>query len=75
MSPLNIAQPRGDLRLADRLDSRDWSVGRLEIFLNVWGTVCLSSRSGRFDLYEADLACKELGFLYAEVVANVLSLK
>ena len=62
------------MRLVNRFGPRDWTVGRLEIFLDsVWGTVCMASRAGSFDLYEADLACSELGYLYAEVVANVLS--
>ena len=37
-------------------------IGRLETFLNgTWGTVC----KRRFDIYEGNIACKELGFLYA----------
>ena len=44
------------------------SSGRLEIFLNgAWGTVCLNG----FDVYDADVACQELGFLYADRVDTV----
>ena len=69
-----LAQRRGSLRLVNTFGPRDWTAGRLEIFLDsVWGTVCMVSPSGSFDLYEADLACSELGYLYAEVVVNVLS--
>ena len=53
-----IGQIEGDLRLV----SNNSSSGRLEIFLNnAWGTVCIDG----FDMYEADLACSQLGYLYA----------
>ena len=42
--------------------------GRLEIFLDdVWGTVCADG----FDVHNADVACQQLGFLYADRVGTV----
>lgn len=56
------------------IDNVEYSVGnpgRLEILLNgKWGTVC----GQNFDLYEADLACKQLGYLYADRVGTVSEL-
>ena len=54
-----IGQSDGDLRLVPvDIDH----IGRLETFLNgTWGTVCKRG----FDIYEGNIACKELGFLYA----------
>lgn len=46
-------------------------IGRLEVFLNsTWGTVCIKE----FDFYEADIICKELGYLYAYRFNDVGSL-
>ena len=65
----------GDVRLVN-IDPFSFSKekglsGRLEIFRNFhWDSVC----SGGFDLYEADLACAQLGYLYAEQVATVIYL-
>ncbi len=58
-------QNNGDLRLVGTSNS-----GRLEIYLSTqggWGTVCDDS----FDLFEGDIACRQLGFLYADRVGNV----
>ena len=63
------ASDNGDLRLLDHTGSGGISIGRLEIFLsavNDWGTVCLNN----FDVYEADIACKQLGYLYASRVGT-----
>lgn len=44
------------------------SSGRLEVFLNnTWGTVCENG----FDVFEADLACQEAGFLYSDHMGTV----
>ena len=54
------SQNYGDLRLVQgsRSDA-SFSAGRLEIFINsTWGTVC----SDRFDLTDASVACRQLGF-------------
>ena len=63
-------QRTGDLRLVGQSGAVSPSVdtGRLEIFLNdTWGTVCEDG----FNFYEGDIACKELGFLYADRVSTV----
>lgn len=66
-----VAGSRGDLRLVSNDPSSPES-GRLEIFLNnAWGTVCMIG----FDVYEADLACRQLGYLYADRVDTVDSLR
>ncbi len=47
--------------------------GRLEIYLSNqgrWGTVC----DDLFDMFEGDIACRQLGFLQAAVVGNVVQL-
>ena len=51
----------GDLRLVDNKNNHtDVSAGRLEVYVNgIWGTVC----SERFDFYDADVACRQLGYL------------
>lgn len=47
------------------------SAGRLEVLLNgEWGTVCLNG----FDAYEADIACKEMGYRYAIRFGTVAAL-
>ena len=49
------AQTTGDLRLADGSSN----AGRLEIYVREeWGTVC----SDDFDLIDAMVACRQLGF-------------
>lgn len=55
----------GDLRVIGYPQS-----GRLEIFINRWTSVCVSG----FDIYEADLVCNQLGFLYANRIDTVTAL-
>ena len=58
-----IAQGEGGLRLIHGSQS-----GRLEIYHNsAWGTVCING----FDVYEADLACVQLGYLHADSVYTI----
>lgn len=68
----NLAQVEGDLRLIADSESPFVLHGRLEIFRNsAWGTVCIDG----FDLYEADLACRQLGRLHADLVNTVFVLR
>lgn len=69
-------QSEGDIRLYNAFDpavnfnSAD-HIGRFEIFLNgTWGTVCKRG----FDVYEGDIACRELGYPYAYRFSDVGSL-
>jgi deleted-in-malignant-brain-tumors protein 1 len=50
----------GDLRLVKgTVSDPSFSFGRLEIFINgVWGTIC----DDYFDLIDAYVACKQLGY-------------
>jgi len=51
--------PDGELRLSDGNESDNSINGRLEILLNgLWGTVC----SRNFNLVDANVACKQLGY-------------
>ena len=51
-----LPELEGQLRLVDKISP---SSGRLEILLNgLWGTVC----SYHFDLRDAVVACKDLGY-------------
>ncbi len=54
-------QRAGDLRLVDNLNATaSVSGGRLEVFYNgEWGTIC----DDGFDRSEADVACRQLGFV------------
>ena len=68
--PCFVAQIEGDVRLVDvnGISLPSQFSGRLEIFLNgAYGTVCVEG----FDVYEADIACQELGFLYADRMGTV----
>ena len=53
----------GELRLVNSENNHiNVSLGLLEVFINeVWGTVC----NHGFDYYDADVACRQLGFLGA----------
>eukprot|EP00892_Ulva_mutabilis_P002672 jgi/Ulvmu1/12405/UM009_0052.1 len=49
----------GDVRLLDKISVANWQTGRLEIFFEgSWGSVCPE----HFDLPDADVACRQLGF-------------
>lgn len=68
---LYIIHAAGDLRLLNRHGSLGVLSGRLEIYLNgQWGTVC----DNGFDFIEADIACSELGYRYANRFGSVSSL-
>ncbi len=54
----------------DEVRTFDLSTGRLEIFINrQWGTVC----SDGFDIADADVACRQLGFHDGAVSYNSAS--
>ena len=60
----------GDIRLIDAMGDTDTSTqaGRVEVFHNgLWGTICNID----FDIYEGDIICRQLGFLYVDVVGVV----
>ena len=51
--------PDGDLRLSDGATVNNSKSGRLEILVNgQWGTVC----SKDFEMSDANVACKQLGY-------------
>lgn len=60
----------GDIRLVDQFGFIGSSSGRLEIFISVWGTICDTG----FDVFDADVVCMQLGFLYSNRVGSVLAL-
>ena len=51
----------GDLRLVNNNnDFTNVSAGRLEMYVNgIWGTICNLG----FDFYDADVSCRQLGYL------------
>ena len=66
----------GNVRLVGVNGSTAVSFGRLEIYYNEegspsspsrWGTVCWLG----FEISDADVPCRELGFLYASGLGNV----
>ena len=62
------AQNHGDLRLVQQ-DAKNaaFTAGRLEIYINsTWGSICADN----FDMHDADVACKQLGFSRAVQVAT-----
>ena len=63
----------GQLRLVNNSGNSDGvSGGRLEVFFNgKWGTVC----DDLFDINDADVACRQLGFSRALRFDNVGSLR
>ena len=70
--PIGVDPNEGDLRLIDNLGQIARQFGRLEIYRNgVWGTVCIDG----FDFYEGDIACRQLGFPYANGVDTVIEFK
>ena len=63
---MKLARHDGDLRLVDNVNNHiNVSSGRLEVYVDgVWGTVCNIA----FDILDANIACRELGYLgYAAV--------
>jgi len=62
------AQNHGDLRLVQQdVKNPAFTAGRLEIYINsTWGSICADN----FDLHDADVACKQLGFSRATQVAT-----
>ena len=69
---LLVGQMEGDLRVVNNFGEVNSQFGRLEIYRDgAWGTVCIDG----FDFYEADIACKQLGFPYANRFDTVIELK
>ena len=56
----NLGSKYGDVRLVrGTVSDQKFSSGRLEIFINgEWGTIC----DDHFDLTDANVACKQLGY-------------
>ena len=53
------------MRLVDREDVNGFATGAVQVFINgEWGAVC----SGRFDDRDADVACRQLGFVAGTAV-------
>ena len=62
------SQQHGDLRLAQQeVINFSFTSGRLEIYINsTWGSIC----ADKFEMHDADVACKQLGFSRALQVAT-----
>ena len=62
------SQNHGDLRLVQQdVKNSAFTEGRLEIYVNsTWGSICADN----FDMHDADVACKQLGFSGALEVAT-----
>ena len=54
----------GELRLAGRIHTTTYTIsGRLEVYINnTWGSLC----SNGWDISDATVACKQLGYDYAQ---------
>ncbi len=59
---VTTAVPEGSLRLVNSTSTNASGAGRLEIYLRgKWGTVC----DDNFGSTDADVACRQLGYLSA----------
>ncbi len=69
--PFTVFPSDGDLRLVDNSGQTKGSSGRLEVYSNgQWGTVC----DDRFGLYEARVACRQMGHIYTNQYGQVRTL-
>lgn len=60
----------GDLRLIDEEQVSNWITGRLQVYFEgSWSQVCATA----FDVADADVACRQLGYGSGSVVSKILS--